>query len=108
MRSLDTIGPRRSLIAPVLAGTLAIVVAACGGAATPPPAADGGADQERIEAAIDDLVAGGGIDISGADEDDGEAEAPAIEPVSTPLGQTAWFAGFRITFNQLTWSWTAA
>jgi hypothetical protein len=101
MRSLDTIGPRRSLIAPVLAGTLAFVVAACGGAAPMPTPDDTGADQERIEAAIDDLVAAGGIDISSSDEDETAAEQPAIEPVQQSLGQEAWFAGFHITFDEL-------
>ena len=28
--------------------------------------------------------------------------APAIEPVKTTLGQEAWFAGFHVTFNDLT------
>jgi hypothetical protein len=100
MRNLDTIGPRRSLIAPVLAGTLALLVAACGGATPTPPPAEAAVDQAEIDAAIDDLVAGAGIDIS-SDDEDAEA-APAIEPVSIALGQEAWFAGFHVTFGDLT------
>ncbi len=99
MRSLDTIDPRRSLLAPVLAGTLAIVVAACGGSAPTPAPVDGTVDQAEIKAAIDDLVGNAGIDISSAGED-GET-APAIEPVQMALGQEAWFAGFHVTLNDL-------
>ena len=100
MRNLDTIGRHRSLIAPVLAGTLALFVAACGGAAPTPPPAEAGVDQAAIDAAIDDLVAGGGIDLS-SDVEAVEAE-PAIEPVEVTLGQEAWFAGFHVTFGDLT------
>ena len=100
MRNPDTIGIRRSLIAPVLAGTLAIVLAACGGTAATADPVGGSVDQAEIDQAIDDLVAGAGIDISSTTDD--EDEAPAIEPVSMTLGQEAWFAGFHVTFNDLT------
>jgi hypothetical protein len=100
MRNPDPIGIRRSLIAPVLAGTLAIVLAACGGAAAAPDPVGGTVDQAEIDQAIDDLVGGAGIDISSTT--DAEDEAPAIEPVEMSLGQEAWFAGFHVTFNDLT------
>lgn len=100
MRSQDTIGLRRSLIAPVLAGTLAVVVAACGAGAPTPDPVGGSVDQAQIDKAIDDLVGGAGIDISSTTTGD-EAES-AIEAVSTTLGQEAWFAGFHVTFNDLT------
>ena len=100
MRNPDTIGLRRSLIAPVLAGTLAIVVAACGATAPTPDPVGGTVDQAAIDEAIDDLVGGAGIDISSTTTGD-EAE-PAIEPVSATLGQEAWFAGFHVTFKDLT------
>ena len=45
-------------------------------------------------------MAGAGIDLS-SDVEAVEAE-PAIEPVEMTLGQEAWFAGFHVTFGDLT------
>jgi hypothetical protein len=80
-------GTGRLIAVLALAGALALTIAACGGSAGAAPAASEQAPAELAQVPAD--VAPGDPSASAA-------------PVSVQVGQTVWFAGFKVTFGTAT------